>query len=933
MVGDPNDIRNPYRTLGRYQGRQTALASDVRTAVYSSETAPADDAPFFYAQPQPGGGLKLIPLRAGNAGQRGILTGYHADYAGFAAGMPRELRDNHEGRVLAYKASVWAFVCVNKRARALAGLPRIMRDRQTDKPVYEHPLLTAIDNAYAHHFQRFMEVYERSLALHGMAFIEPIQNGFVWNALHVLNPLAVDLRLQYNALVGFDYHASSMVHFDLNELFYDKLDDPASDLIGQSLMSLALDKVNVSRDMALYTQGFFRADGVPAGIITARQGFSPSKIEADDFLERWRQEKTAKGVNAKFDIKFVPGPFEFNQIQREPVPEDVKLSEQAQEEICAVFEVPRAIAGAIVDANYQTREQRLEWHETTIATIATARAEFINIRVKPLFDPANRYYFEFDIDTALDRLGRPQRMYDITNRRLANGEITLNEARSRMGDEPLPGGDVLYIPNNVTLTPKDQLTAVATATPTAPTIDQAVQGVVLETVQRLANPLTVSKAAALKDGVPSATAILRPDNESVAKIKAVAARLREMLPDPAIQWTPDYQYHITLVHAELITNDQLDYAISQVLPFRPFAVTTQGVSTFDNDTVAIVLPIAQTPDLSGYQRDLYHMAFAQDGVVVSEHSYPEDWQPHITLAYAPAGTQLPEIDIDPSSFEVDLTFDILHVTRPEYEIVGQRDADTETAENELDKWHRKAKKAVKAQGITGASVAFETSLIRDEIADGLRAALAEAADVDAVRLAFDRARELVMWKAIQATRLDFENACADLLHQATSGQVTRSAFSNKMRALIRNYGRDAYRDGLTDGGMTEPGFDDDDVATINRLVAEQSQYVTALGEVLFKGDGISPAQEEARPAMWYRKSIEPFYKAGVGSADRNGLYEWVLGRTEEHCKDCLRLNGQKHRMKDWLRRNLIPQSDRLACGGWLCDCKLKKTNGRATGRF
>lgn len=182
-------------------------------------------------------------------------------------------------------------------------------------------------------------------------------------------------------------------------------------------------------------------------------------------------------------------------------------------------------------------------------------------------------------------------------------------------------------------------------------------------------------------------------------------------------------------------------------------------------------------------------------------------------------------------------------------------------------------------------------------------------------------------KAIQATRLDFESDFADAVTAAQADEVSRRRFGIILRALIAKYGRAAYRDGLAAGGVEE--LDADDQAAVAQLTLEQSVFVTAFANAIFDGAGYTP---EARAAIWYNKSINPFYYAGLRSADRNGLYEWVLGDTE-HCDDCLRLAGQKHRYRDWYRKGLIPQASILQCGGFQCRCRLVKTTGAAVGSF
>lgn len=188
-------------------------------------------------------------------------------------------------------------------------------------------------------------------------------------------------------------------------------------------------------------------------------------------------------------------------------------------------------------------------------------------------------------------------------------------------------------------------------------------------------------------------------------------------------------------------------------------------------------------------------------------------------------------------------------------------------------------------------------------------------------------------KAIQSTRLDFEAGFEDILAEARVGNINRRRFGVLLRALVARMGRRAYTDGLTDGGVTTEALEGDDLARYTVLVAEQSQYITNLGRVLFRDDGVTDGQAAVKPALWFNKSIQPFYDAGKLSADRNGMYEWVLGATEEHCDTCLGLNGQRHRLKAYHNRDLVPKSSRLQCGGYQCDCRLQRTTQPARGRL
>src|SRR3990167_1327329 len=189
---------------------------------------------------------------------------------------------------------------------------------------------------------------------------------------------------------------------------------------------------------------------------------------------------------------------------------------------------------------------------------------------------------------------------------------------------------------------------------------------------------------------------------------------------------------------------------------------------------------------------------------------------------------------------------------------------------------------------------------------------------------------VITTKDIQATQLAFESEFSDAIVAAKMDAMNKQRFGIVARALIRRHGQQAFRDGLRAGGLEDDELSDDELTTIGLFVSQQAGYVTDFADTLF-ADTEAIESADNRALMWFNKSIIPFYQAGLESADRNGLYEWVYGDTE-HCEDCLRMNGQRHRLKAWFNSGFMPQGDGLACKGFNCKCRLFKTVGKAEGR-
>jgi hypothetical protein len=188
-------------------------------------------------------------------------------------------------------------------------------------------------------------------------------------------------------------------------------------------------------------------------------------------------------------------------------------------------------------------------------------------------------------------------------------------------------------------------------------------------------------------------------------------------------------------------------------------------------------------------------------------------------------------------------------------------------------------------------------------------------------------------KAYEDTRYEFTRDFASIIIDANNGDIaSRRRAGTLLRSVLTKYGRRSTIDGLATGGVETEVLEGDDLDTFLKWNAEQSGYVTDLTARIWD-KGLTEPQIYSSVESWASKSLASAYQNGLISADANGMYEWKLGATEEHCDTCARLNKQVHRLKDWIAHDLKPGGSKLDCGGWRCDCSLNKTIGRAKGRY
>ena len=187
-------------------------------------------------------------------------------------------------------------------------------------------------------------------------------------------------------------------------------------------------------------------------------------------------------------------------------------------------------------------------------------------------------------------------------------------------------------------------------------------------------------------------------------------------------------------------------------------------------------------------------------------------------------------------------------------------------------------------------------------------------------------------KDLASTQSEFKQEFERLVQLVQSGYLSQTALRPALRLELIQRGKDAYIDGLEDGGSEQTTLDAEGRKILSKWRASQRSYLNSFVDTIFKTD-LTPQDISNRASMWVNKSLNTMYFAGLRVANKEQRYMWVMNPRKEHCRTCLKLNGQIHRMKAYINTNLLPQSSELECGGWLCGCSLVATDKRARGRL
>lgn len=189
--------------------------------------------------------------------------------------------------------------------------------------------------------------------------------------------------------------------------------------------------------------------------------------------------------------------------------------------------------------------------------------------------------------------------------------------------------------------------------------------------------------------------------------------------------------------------------------------------------------------------------------------------------------------------------------------------------------------------------------------------------------AIDRLSLLMGLKDLGDEAGAFASELDALVLSAYRKRMSVSAFAAQMDALLAQYIRASYLEGLAEGGVTEDEMDKADEQAIRDMIAAQREYVDGFAQAVMdaKQESDLRAQIDNRIVMW-GKSIRAAAVAGVNSAAANEIVIFSGQMGKESCPECTSLMGARHRRSWFAERELvpgIPGNLNFSCGGWNCE--------------
>jgi phage portal protein BeeE/2'-5' RNA ligase len=874
-------------------------------------------------------------------------------------GRSGELTFDKYGAAIAYMSVPAVNRAVNLIADSVDALPyKIVRNETSDKtkdetiaessdPHPRHPLLKALRDGHNESKQSLIWLSMFSLLTYGENFLEPKPIALLHGDIPVmpyvglgwLNALAMTVMVSGGKINSYQYTypgGGGSHRFDPSRVVYDHTRNPFDDFRGLSKVVVAMSKVNILRDMDRFVFDYFRNNAVPDVIASPKGEDTFSDLDIQRLRDQIRNN--LKGAGNQHRAFISPAAADWLQLEQADLDKQYSLNDPLTRTVFTTFGIPLSMAGDDSGTQYKAGDPvRVGFYQNTIIPTAKDFKNFINFEVMPFFDDTGYERLEFDT-TEFDTVSEDDEMRStVASTNYTGGIWTQNEARQYTKQEPVTieidgiDGNSFYKP------PVSSIPLMNTPTGSLPDMINSLNG------KSLAAESVPGKATLVSSETSESAYVYLPLPNDVNLI-AIQNQLKGQLGD-GVEYQDPSTFHITLVYCTSISDHDLNEIAERPIEFNPVSVLGSKLGLFDNeDEHALHIVVDESP-IAGLQKAIYE-CFEQAGFKndLSKFSNPKNYTAHITLAYLPGATTPPAI-----AFKFEATVDRFVIGRDDYKTfavvtsAAPGKATQLNADDELRAWEKKSLKNWQAK--------FEPLHLKGWIGEYIHHAIATSnGDAIVLKAAFSQARDLLtenskwtderlntaydtlrVFKAYADTKEQFIQEMVSVIGAGQANETTRRGFAGSMRAALRRYGLIAYRDGMNSVGYDPESLNTKELERFRAWQDEQSGYVTNLGAEVFK-QGITENEVAIRARMWADVSLRAIYLGGITTGNGKQRLMWKLGTVENHCPDCLVLNGQVHTADEWEGKGLQPGNGKTVCKQG-CDCSMELTDEPVKGNW
>ena len=280
--------------------------------------------------------------------------------------------------------------------------------------------------------------------------------------LYLLRPDRIDIKsstsmipAQYdyiiNGVIANSYPVDQSTGY--SQIKHIKLWSPLDDYYGLSPLMASAYNIDQHNLAGLHNVALLKNGCTPSGMLkfepTDETGASASLT--DDQRARLLEdlEFRFQGSQNSGRPMLLEGNFEYKQLGLNPKDMDfLELLNLSAREIALAFGVPAQMLG-IPEANtYSNMETaKLGLYEETIIPLLTRVESDLNEFLVPLYD--EDIHIKYDIDSIPAMAEKTKQVYLDVSQAVTAGIITRNEAREKLGLQPIDGANELYIPSNL----------------------------------------------------------------------------------------------------------------------------------------------------------------------------------------------------------------------------------------------------------------------------------------------------------------------------------------------------------------------------------------------------------------------------------------------------------------------------------------------------
>jgi 2'-5' RNA ligase len=921
------------------------LFNRVQTAIQAFRDEPVKPKNDFKTILEPNGDGELVPDP--QASQRswlpfptfpGINGGLTLDYGG-----GQEFGNDNASFARAYIA-IWAVrACVDTYAWAIGQVPTKIVFNATYDRTNDRELARSDDVKPRHIWYEATKWHQRELNIGLVSAM--LYNSMLTDAvytlkimsqynssprLQVLNSQGMTVEDSRGYVSRFYYNSpGSNRTYEPDVIAYNHGFNPFYDTRGSSIVASIVQKINIEHNLDTFLQAFFNNDAMPGMIVTPA-----GEVSWTDF--QWERMKAVfremKGVNNRRKTAMFNEPADITINEEPDIQKHMTIADPINKAIFAAFHVPLVVVGDNSSTTYKDApEVWTNFIKMFVKPYALDLQNYINDLCLPHLDKSRDVRFEFDFsdfntETEADTI-------KITNATTLYEKkvITLNQTLERVGEPKVEGGDRYSDGTR----PNDFVIIEQPSTPATPATLPAAQTPALLPAQ------------AEREETRSVTVMLGLSND--ASLVTLQQQVKSFMKDVQVEWSAPNTFHVTLIHLPDVDDGGLARLMAwcQTVDLPALALKVGSLNYFQGvGEYAVHFRIRQNPTLTDLQTNTADWLEGQ-GYSLSPYSQPSMYAPHITMGYAQDKPQRwtfdSKLSVQPQTLQLSYNGEIVYERDwPEASRhVHQHSEGVETWEletpdslheaqlKELDQWAT----FLSARRGKPNTRTFEPNYLRGEKAERILTAI-EAASPGEEMSVFRAIRQGMAVRDVQATRLQFEDAFDTAIKAALDGHMNRRQWGIEMRRIVLRGINAAYRDGLKAGGVDDEP-DQAEQEKITELMDNQREYINNLAARMFKDEAVTPEMAEQKAQMWWGSSIYPAYFEGFESAAKNQMMEMTGDDGEDSCHTCQTLKGQRHRLKDWTRKQLIPQvhGENYICNGFNCHHTIVPIEGKARGNW